>query len=285
MMQVGKANQVTIDKIKKHGENMANQLALITGASSGIGEAFARQLAAQGYDVCLTGRRAKRLQEIASELRDQHKVRAEALAADLVTEAGIHAVESWIKAHAPIQMLVNNAGYGIRSYFIEGSTDAVVEMIHVHDIAPVRLMGAALPGMRQANEGAIINVSSPAAYASLPGNGSYAGTKAFLNAFSESLARELEGTKIRVQILLPGFTYSDFHKRPDYEGVDMYSVVPKFMWQTSEYVARTSLKALKRGSLYCTPGLLYKLLVFAGRLGVAKFVTGSVLKKMKRDGS
>lgn len=262
---------------------MSNPLALITGASSGIGEAFARQLAAQGYDLCLTGRRADRLEGISSELRDQHKVRAEAVVADLATEQGIRILESWIESHAPIQMLVNNAGYGIRSRFMDGGPDPVVEMIHVHDIAPVRLMGAALPGMRQAHEGAIINVSSPAAYASLPGNGSYAGTKAFLNAFSESLARELEGTAIRVQILLPGFTYSDFHKRPAYEGANTYNSVPKFMWQTSEYVARSSLKALKRGSLYCTPGLLYKLLVFAGRLGASRFVRGSALKKLGRN--
>ena len=258
--------------------------ALITGASSGIGEQFARQLAARGYDLCLTGRRADRLEEIASELRDQLKVRAEAVVADLATEEGICTVEAWIKAHAPIQMLVNNAGYGIRAYFIDGSAAQVAEMIQVHAVAPVRLMGAALPGMRQANEGAIINVSSPAAYAPLPGNGSYAGTKAFLNAFSESLARELEGTGIRVQILLPGYTYSDFHRRPAYEGVDIYSSVPKFMWQTSEYVARTSLKALEHGGLYCTPSLLNKILVFAGRLGMARFARGSILKKFGRDG-
>ena len=257
--------------------------ALITGASSGIGEQFARHLAAQGYDLCLTGRRADRLEGIASELRDQHKVQAEAVVADLATEEEIRVVEAWIKSHAPIQMLVNNAGYGIRSYFIDGSTDEVVKMIHVHAVAPVRLMGAALPGMRQANEGTIINVSSPAAYASLPGNGTYAGTKSFLNAFSESLARELEGTAIRVQILLPGYTYSDFHKRPAYEGVDTYSSVPKFMWQTSEYVARTSLKALKGGGLYCTPGWLYKLLVFGDRLGLARLIRGSALKRLGRD--
>jgi short-subunit dehydrogenase len=126
-------------------------------------------------------------------------------------------------------------------------------------------------------------VSSPAAYTSLPGNGSYAGTKAFLNAFSESLARELEGTGIRVQILLPGFTYSDFHKRPAYEGADTYNSVPKFMWQTSEYVARTSLKALKHGGLYCTPGWIYKLLVFAGRLGATRLARGPILKRLGRD--
>ena len=257
--------------------------ALITGASSGIGEEFARQLAAQGYDLCLTGRRADRLEAVAAEARGRHGVRAEVVAADLGTDAGMRLVEKWISTHSPIEMLVNNAGFGVRSLFIEGGPDKTVEMIAVHNIAPVRLIWAALAGMKQAGRGAIINVSSPAAWAALPGNGSYAGTKAFLNAFSESLARELEGTGIRVQVLLPGFTYSDFHKRPAYEGVDIYRSVPKFMWQTSEYVARISLRSLKHGSLYCTPGFFYKLLVFAGRLGFANLVRGSLLTRLGRD--
>jgi uncharacterized protein len=258
--------------------------ALITGSSSGIGEQFARQLAAHGFDICLTGRRMDRLERIASELRDQNKVHAEAVVADLATMEGIRIVESWIEAHAPIQMLINNAGYGIRSLFIDGNIDQVIQMINVHNIAPVRLMGMALPGMRKANEGTIINVSSPAAFAPMPGTGIYSGTKAFLNAFSESLARELEGTAIRVQILLPGFTYSDFHKRPAYEGKDTYNSVPKFMWLTSEYVVSTSLKALEHGRLYCTPSLLYKILVFASRLGFSRFVKGPALKRLGRDG-
>ena len=257
--------------------------AVITGASSGIGEEFARQLAAQGYDLCLTGRRAERLEAVAAEARDQHGVRAEVVAADLGTDAGMRLVEKWISAHAPIEMLVNNAGFGIRSLFVDSGPDPVVEMIAVHNIAPVRLIWAALPGMKQAGRGILINVSSPAAYASLPGNGSYAGTKSFLNAFSESLARELEGTGIRVQVLLPGFTYSDFHKRPAYQDVDLYHSIPKFMWQTSEYVARTSLKSLSHGGLYCTPGLLYKLFVLGGRLGFARLARGSILSRFGRD--
>ncbi|MBI5295946.1 MAG: SDR family oxidoreductase [Chloroflexi bacterium] len=258
--------------------------ALITGASSGIGEAFARQLAAKGYDLCLTGRRAERLEAVAAEVRNQHEVRAEVVVADIGTDAGIRLLEKWISVHTPIEMLVNNAGFGVRTLFTQDSPEKTIEMIAVHNIAPVRLTSAVLDGMKQAGRGSIINVSSPAAYAPLPGNGAYAGTKAFLNAFSESLARELEGTGIRVQILLPGYTYSDFHKRPAYDGSDTYNSVPKFMWLTSEYVARSSLKALEHGGLYCTPSLLYKLLVLAGRLGLTRFVRGSILKRLGRDG-
>lgn len=257
--------------------------ALITGASSGIGEAFARQLAAKGYDLCLTGRRAERLEAVAAEVRNQHEVRAEVVVADIGTDAGIRLLEKWISVHTPIEMLVNNAGFGVRTLFTQDRPEKTIEMIAVHNIAPVRLTSAVLDGMKQAGRGSIINVSSPAAYAPLPGNGAYAGTKAFLNAFSESLARELEGTGIRVQVLLPGFTYSDFHKRPAYEGVDIYRSVPKFMWQTSEYVARTSLRSLKHRGLYCTPGFFYKLLVFAGRLGFANLVQGSLLTRLGRD--
>ncbi len=256
--------------------------AVITGASSGIGEEFARQLAAQGYDLCLTGRRADRLEVVAAEARDQHKVRAEVVVADLGTDAGMRLVEKWISSHAPIEMLVNNAGFGTNSLFIDSGPDSTVEMIAVHNIAPVRLIWAALPGMKQAGHGTIINVSSPAAWFSLPGNGSYAGTKAFLNAFSESLARELEGTDIRVQVLLPGYTYSDFHKRPVYEGMDLYHSIPGFLWLTAEYVVRNSLKALKRNSLYCTPSLLYKLMVLSGRLGFASLARGSILTRFGR---
>lgn len=262
---------------------MSNKTALITGASSGIGEAFARQLAAQGYDLLLTGRRKENLESIASELRTRHEVRAETLVADLSRDEGIDLVENWARKNSPIHMLINNAGFGARRLFSDGNTDITVDMIHVHAIAPVRLMGAVLPAMKEGNEGIIINVSSPAAYTTLPGNGTYAGTKAFLNAFSESLARELAGTNIKIQILLPGFTYSDFHKRPAYKDVDMYSTLPKFLWMTSENVARISLKALERGSLYCIPSTIYKFLTFFGRMGLSKYLGSSALRRLGRE--
>lgn len=265
---------------------MSHKLALITGASSGIGEAFARQLAEQGYDLCMTGRRKDRLESIASELRDRYQacaeprrsIRVEVMATDFATDEGIQCVESWAQENAPIQMLINNAGFGTRSLFSNETAENTVAMIHVHNIAPVRLMSAVLPGMKQNNEGSIINVSSPASYFVMAGIGSYAGTKSFLNIFSECLARELAGMNIKIQVLLPGFTYSDFHKRPAYEGMDTYNMIPKFMWSTSEDVARASLKALGSRNLYCTPGLINKIGVLIGKSGLTRWAEGALKK-------
>jgi len=248
---------------------MSNQLALITGASSGIGEAFARQLAQRGYDLCITGRRKDNLESIAAELRGKHKVNVEVVAADLATDNGINTVISWIKANPSITLLVNNAGFGTRGLFANKSAEKYIEMITVHVTASMRLTSAVLPAMKQAKQGAIINVSSITAYLPLAGNAVYAGTKSFLNAFSEALSFELKNTGIKVQVLTPGFTYSDFHKRPDYAKMNTYSSIPKFMWMTSENVVRISLRALDKNKLHCIPGILNKLIALIGKSGLA----------------
>lgn len=258
---------------------MSNKLALITGASSGIGEAFARQLAAQGCDLCITGRRMDKLESIASDLRERYQVRVETLAADLSADTGIQQVERWAQENAPVHILINNAGFGTRKLFSNGNTEGAVAMIHVHVIAAVRLMGAVLPTMKKNNEGTIINVSSPAAYFAIAGSGPYAGTKSFLNVFSECLARELAGTNIKIQILLPGFTYSDFHKRPAYEGMNTYKTIPKIYWSTAEDVVRISLKALASGKLYCVPGFIYKVGIVVGKLGLTRWAERAIRRR------
>ena len=248
---------------------MSNELALITGASSGIGEAFARLLAARGVDLCLTGRRSGNLEDIAAGLRAQHKVRVEVVTADLATDAGIGQIEAWIRASPSLTLLVNNAGFGARGLFANKPPDKYAEMIMVHGTAPMRLTSAALPGMIKAGRGAVINVSSITAFMPLAGNAVYSGTKAFLNAFTQSLAFELKGSGVTMQVLAPGFTYSDFHKRPDYVQFNTYSSIPKFLWMQPEDVARDSLRDLQRRKLFCIPGLLNKLIVLAGRSGLA----------------
>jgi uncharacterized protein len=145
----------------------------------------------------------------------------------------------------------------------------------------VRLTHTALPGMLKAGRGAIINVSSPAAYLPLPGNALYAGTKAFLNIFSEALRAELRGKGIIIQVLLPGFTYSDFHKRGEWAKKDFYSTLPKWMWMTSEAVAQTSLQALKRGNLDCIPGLHNRVMVFLAKIGLAGLLLNRTPLKKK----
>lgn len=258
--------------------------ALISGATSGIGAAFARELAAQSYSLGLVGRRAEVLNSLAKELAAKHGILAEVILADLATEAGQKQVTDWIEAHTPLAMLINNAGFGVPGSFAETSTEAHLEMLAVHTAAPVRLMGAALPAMLRARTGTIINVSSPAAYMPARGNTSYSATKAFLNVFSEALHTELRGTGLTLQVLLPGFTYSDFHKRGEWAKRDFYSTLPRWMWMTSEAVAQTSLRALKHGGLYCIPGLHNKLFVFLGKIGLVSWLGRSRLGRSRLSG-
>jgi short-subunit dehydrogenase len=254
---------------------------LITGATSGIGAAFARELAAQGYNLGLIGRRTKLLQTLADELAAKHGICAEALSADLSTEAGQALAAGWIQAHAPLDLLINNAGFGIPGGFVAVPAEEHLSMLAVHADTTVHLTHAALPGMIEAGRGAIINVSSPAAYLPLPGNAMYAGTKAFLNIFSEALRAELRGTGIFIQVLLPGFTYSDFHKRGEYAKKDFYGTLPKWIWMTSEAVAQTSLRALDNGRLVCIPGLHNQVMVFLAQIGLAGFLLNSALLQKK----
>ncbi len=262
---------------------MANQLALITGASSGIGEAFARQLAKQGTDLCITGRRQEKLEFISAELRESHKVKVEVIVADLATEDGISKVETWIKSHSSITLLINNAGFGARGLFVNKSPEKYAEMITVHVTATMRLTSAALPAMVQAKQGAIINVSSITAFLPLAGNAVYSGTKSFLNSFTQALSYELKNTGIKVQALVPGFTYSDFHKRPDYSKLNTYSSIPKILWMTSEDVAKISLRDLEKNRLYCIPGVLNKMIVLAGKSGLAALGSTVMAQIYKRS--
>ena len=259
---------------------MTNQLALITGASSGIGEAFARQLAGRGYDVCVTARRAENLEALANDLCGKHKVNATIIVADLAAEEGIAGVADWIKTN-PVSALINNAGFGARGLFVNKPADKYAEMIRVHALATMKLTSAALPAMVKAKQGAVVNVSSVTAYMPLAGNAVYSGTKSFLVSFTEALAFELKNTGVKAQVLVPGYTYSDFHKRPDYAKLDTYHSVPKFMWMTSDDVARISLRALDKGRVHCVPGLVNKLIVLAGKSGLAALVSSIMIGRYK----
>ena len=261
---------------------MANELALITGASSGIGEAFARQLAERGYDLCITARRGDQLSALAAELREKHQVNVNIIVADLATDEGMDNVITWIKDTPALTMLINNAGFGTRGMFVHKPAEVYAAMVSVHVMASMRLTSAALPAMIKSRRGAIINVSSLTAYMPLGGNAVYSGTKSFLNAFTEALAFEVKGTGVKVQLLAPGFTYSDFHKRPEYSNVDTYSSVPKFMWMNADDVARISLRALEKNKTVCIPGTLNKLIAFAGKSGLAALGSAVMIRRYKK---
>jgi short-subunit dehydrogenase len=255
----------------------ANNTALITGASSGIGATFARQLAAQGYDLVLVARRKERLAELAAELEDQHTVSAQILVADLSTADGIEQVANRIAELDSLDILVNNAGFGIVGKFAESDLTRHLDMIHVHVVASVCLCRAALPGMIACRRGNIINVSSISAF--IPaGNVTYTSTKAYLVAFSETLQVELAGTGVWVQALCPGFTYTGFHDTPELVEKFDRSQFPKWMWMPADEVVVGSLNALGRGSVVYIPGIRNRLLAAVGRSRIVSLLLRVWLK-------
>ena len=184
-------------------------LALVTGASSGIGAEFCRELARRCCDLVLVARRADRLSQLAAELAGTYGVHAESLAADLTKDDELAVVERRVSAEENLEYLVNNAGFGTRGKFFETDRDGQDRMHRLHVLATLRLTHAALPGMIARRRGNIINVSSVAAFWETPGNASYCATKAWMNSFTEGLALELRaaGSPVKVQGTPLAFTY------------------------------------------------------------------------------
>jgi short-subunit dehydrogenase len=242
----------------------ARPLALITGASSGIGAVFARKLAARGYDLALVARRQERLQQLADELGRQYRATCTLLPADLANDVELHIIEEFLARAANLQMLVNNAGFGTLGRFYEASIESQDAMHRVHVMATMRLTHAALRNMTAQNRGAIINVASVAAFVPRPGSTSYYATKAWIKCFTEGLYLELltAGSRVRVQALCPGFTYTEFHDALG-TGRDFISSA---WWMSAEEVVEASFQGLERGQLLVVPGWRYKLLVLCLRL-------------------
>jgi hypothetical protein len=228
--------------------------ALITGASSGLGEAFARKLSRMGFRLILVARRRDRLENLAAELRN-----ADVVTADLMAEPGLSTVEKRIASEPGLELLVNNAGFGRNGAFHESPLEIQDGMHRLHIIAIERLTHAALRGMVERHKGSIINVSSVAGFATAPFSVSYSATKAWINSFTEGLHLEMKAihSPVRVQALCPGFTYTEFH---DTAGMDR-GLIPRFLWMSADEVVDASLRALERGKLFVVPGLPYKLLV------------------------
>jgi uncharacterized protein len=231
----------------------APSLALITGASSGIGAAFARRLAAEGYRLILVARRRDRLDVLAAEIGN-----AEVMQADLTEESGLQLVENRILAAPDLSLLVNNAGFGSMGRFFEIPVDSQDRMHRLHVIATVRLSHAALRGMVPRGAGAIINVSSVAGFGQNPGSVSYCATKTWMNSFTEGLDIELKsaGSPVKVQALCPGFTVTEFQ---DVIGMDR-GRIPAWLWMNAEDVVDASLKGLARDELIVVPGWIYKVI-------------------------
>jgi hypothetical protein len=239
-------------------------LALVTGASAGIGAAYARRLAARGYNLLLVARRVDRLNELATELVRRHGVQAEPLPADLTKDAELKAVEDRIAREERLEFLLNNAGFGTDGRFYESPLEIQDAMHRLHVMAILRLSHAALRKMTAHGKGVVVNVSSVAAFIARPGSVSYHATKAWMNAFTEGLYLELKQARspVRVQALCPGYTLTEFH---DVKGFDRRQV-PASLWTPVEKVVDASLAGLERNKLFVVPGWRYKFIVFQLRI-------------------
>jgi short-subunit dehydrogenase len=239
-------------------------LAVVTGASSGIGAEYARLLAEHGYDLFLVARRGQRLEELAGELRRRHGVKVETLAVDLSQPESIAMMETRLKEMPDLEILVNNAGFGTYGRFEEVDFKSQVDMINLHVLASVRLARAALPAMTARQRGAIVNVASLAGFIPLVGNATYSATKSYLITFSEALDLELRGSGVRVQALCPGMTRSEFHSREMLSSLNR-NMIPGFMWMSSKEVAEASFEALPGGKVVFVPGFVNRVLSFIER--------------------
>ena len=241
----------------------------MTGATSGIGLAFARALAARGDDVVLVARDEERLRRVSAELTREFGGGVQVMAADLATDDGTERVARVLR-DGDVDLLVNNAGFGTRRWFLEVSTADLDGSLDVMVRAPMRLCHAALPRMLSRGRGAVVNVASVAGF--MPG-GTYAAHKAWLISFSRWLAVRCRGDGVRVMALCPGLVHTEFHQRIS---ADMSSV-PGWLWLDADRVVRDALTDLSRGVVVSVPSRRYQVLVRLARLvpaGIVEKVTG-----------
>ena len=243
--------------------------ALITGASSGIGEAMVRELGAAGIDLVVVARRAERLEELAATFPG-----TEVLTADLQTKEGRTAVEARLATEdTPIDLLVNNAGFGTSGDFAGIDPDRSEDEIELNVIALTRLTRAVLPRMLSAGAGWILNVSSVAAFQSAPRLAVYAATKAYVQSFTEGLHEEVRGTGVKVTALCPGLTKTEFQSVSSTD--DYQSRYPAMAWLTAEQVAKDGLRDCAKGRAVSIPGLQYK-----GAVAATNFMPRGLVRRL-----
>jgi short-subunit dehydrogenase len=250
--------------------------ALVTGASSGIGATMARHLAESGTDLVLVARRRDRLEALATELRSAGRD-VEVIVADLADPGDLARVETRLADdQRPVELLVNNAGFGTRGPFASLPVEEEEQELRVNVLAPVRLARAVLPGMLRQRRGGIINVSSIAGLQPIPYWATYAATKAYLTNFSLSVHEEVKSSGVTVLALMPGFTTTEF-LRSENLGLQ---VVPGALWMSADDVCTAALTAIRRGRATCVPGIRYKLLAGAMRLA-----PWSITRRLGRAGT
>jgi uncharacterized protein len=232
---------------------MTRPTALVTGASSGLGDQFARILAFRGHDLVLVARDQARLEALAKELETKYAVECEVLPADLTDRTQLATVEARVGS---VDVLVNNAGFGTFGKFYELDLETEVREVQLNIVALMRLTHAAASAMAERGAGGILNVSSLAGFQCGPSNGTYAATKAFVTSFTEALHQEMKHTGVKVTALCPGFTRTEFQERANVPASD----VPGFLWQDPPLVVKTGLDGLAKNKAIVMPGALNKVL-------------------------
>ncbi|MCK8677241.1 SDR family NAD(P)-dependent oxidoreductase [Streptomyces lichenis] len=252
--------------------------ALITGATAGIGAAFARRLAADGHDLVLVARDTARLREQATELHDRHGIEAEVLSADLATEEGIGAVERRLgDPRRPVDLLVNNAGFGNKGRFLDVSMGDELRMLKVHCEAVLRLTSAACEAMRGRGRGGVVNVASVAAF--VP-RGTYGASKAWVVQFTQGVAKDLAGSGVRLMALCPGFVRTEFHERA---GMGTGNI-PGWMWLDADKLVAAAMADLARGRTISIPDPRYKALMGLVKLAPRGLLGGVSSRAGRRYG-
>jgi short-subunit dehydrogenase len=230
-----------------------NQWALVTGATAGIGESFTRLLAREGFNVVLVARDEVRLNDRAASLMATAGIQTHVIVADLSTPEGCASVESYIQENE-IEVLINNAGFGINKAFGVSHIEKEEELLSVLVRTPMRLMHVALPKMKQRGSGIVINVSSVASFIA---GGTYSAAKSYLTVLSESLHTEHVRTGVTITALCPGFTRTEFHER----GRMRMGSLPNFLWLDSDFLVAQSWADARAGKALSIPGWQYKTLV------------------------
>lgn len=255
--------------------------ALVTGASAGIGAEFARQLAARGCDLVVTARREAQLQALAAELQARHGVDVQVIADDLSDPAApARIVAAATREGRIVDILINNAGYGVPGRYDKVDWDTHARFMQVLVDAPLQLCHLLIPGMRDRGYGRIVNVGSLAGLVpATPGNTLYAPAKAFLVRLSQALAMENRGHGIHVCALCPGFTRSEFHDVSQARG--LVSKMPAWMWSDAADVVRQGLDAVERGRVVCVPGAINRAIKVVMDLLPDRLALGMVARRAK----
>jgi short-subunit dehydrogenase len=248
----------------------APRRALITGATAGIGEAFANRLAADGWDLILVARDADRLRAAADGLTGRHGRAVEIVPADLSTDDGCAAVERRLTAEPPVGLLVNNAGISLNTPFLRSSVADEARLLRLNVLAVLRLTHAALGPMIERGGGTVINVSSVAGFGPVMPGSTYSASKAWVTNFSESIAQSVAPLGVRVMALCPGYTRTGYHERA---GIDM-SRTPSWMWLRADEVVDEGLRDLRKGKVVSVPTWKYKLAVAGLRHAPRRLLRG-----------